>query len=298
MSQGRSRTDLTEVEEADISVVEKLAPHRQDPVVRAAAKASELADQLPLMALSGAVLVAGLLARRPTLARAGRDMAASALAAAILKTVVKKSVSRTRPHLLLDDNLYEVEAGGPDEGPWHSFPSGHTAGAVAAARAFARNYPSAGVLAYAAAAGVAAAQIPRAAHYPSDVAAGMLLGLAADALSRRAVQAIARRLPPTLDLERLGQDGPVRAERRSLHPARGEGHRDPPVGIDGDEAALPPGVADLRDHGARSRHDVLSGPSQAVGDLGRGGVSDEELALPRAGNGNTPVSPHPGGNQG
>lgn len=210
MNQGRSGTDLTEIEKADIAVAERLAPHRHDPAVRAAAKASEVADQLPLIALSGAVLVAGILVGRPTVARTGRDMMASALAAALLKTIVKKSVSRTRPHLLLDKGLYEVGPEGPDEGPWHSFPSGHTAGAVAAARAVARNYPPYSLLAYAAAAGVGAAQIPRAAHYPSDVAAGTLVGLAADALAHRAVDAAALALSrvPQPDQGRAGEEAP------------------------------------------------------------------------------------------
>jgi membrane-associated phospholipid phosphatase len=45
----------------------------------------------------------------------------------------------------------------------------------------ARRYPSAAVPAYIAAAGIAAAQVPRCAHYPSDIAAGVLVGLAAEA---------------------------------------------------------------------------------------------------------------------
>ena len=72
------------------------------------------------------------------------------------------------------------------------FPSGHTAGAVAVARACARHYPPARAPAYAWAAGVAAAQVPRCAHYPSDVAGGALVGLAAEAAADRLLLALVR----------------------------------------------------------------------------------------------------------
>jgi hypothetical protein len=90
-----------------------------------------------------------------------------ALATAI-KTVVKHMVVRTRPHVLADQGRYETGWLGPTDGPHSSFPSGHTADAIAAARALARVFPEAGLPAYAAAAAVAAIQIPRCAHYPSD----------------------------------------------------------------------------------------------------------------------------------
>ena len=51
-------------------------------------------------------------------------------------------------------------------------------GAVAVAGTFARDYPEYKVAGYAAAAYVALMQVPRCKHYPSDVGAGALLGLA------------------------------------------------------------------------------------------------------------------------
>ena len=69
----------------------------------------------------------------------------------------------------------------PDEGPWHSFPSGHTAGSVAVARAVGRLYPEVRTAAYAGAAAVALVQIPRWAHYAADVVAGALVGVVAEA---------------------------------------------------------------------------------------------------------------------
>jgi membrane-associated phospholipid phosphatase len=108
-----------------------------------------------------------------------------ALATAI-KTVVKRVVVRTRPHVLADEGRYETGWLGPTDGPHSSFPSGHTADAVAAARALVRVYPEAKLPAYAAAVAVAVIQIPRCAHYPSDVTAGAAVGIAAEALVHRA----------------------------------------------------------------------------------------------------------------
>ena len=98
-----------------------------------------------------------------------------------------------RPNVLLDKGRYEVRALGPNEGSWQSFPSGHTAGSVAVARAVARLYPEVRWAAYAGAGSVALIQIPRGSHYPIDVAAGALLGLA----SEGAVNALAHRVLAT-----------------------------------------------------------------------------------------------------
>ena len=173
---------LSAIEDADVAAATALAKDRQSPAVRAAAAAGELGDQPPLLVLSGGVLAYGLLARDRRVAAVGGRMLASVLVATALKTAAKHAVSRTRPHVVLDTGHYEVTPDGPDAGPWHSFPSGHTAGSVAAARALARIYPAASWAAYAAAAGVALVQLPRGAHYPLDVVAGAAVGAAAEAL--------------------------------------------------------------------------------------------------------------------
>jgi membrane-associated phospholipid phosphatase len=101
--------------------------------------------------------------------------------------------------VLLDHGHYEVRPFGPDEGPWHSFPSGHTAGSVAVARALARTYPAPALPAYAGAATVAAAQVPCGKHFPADVAAGLIVGLIAEAVSERALQFWAGPAPENRD---------------------------------------------------------------------------------------------------
>ena len=178
----------TTLEEADIAFSEQVTAERGNPVVKALGTVGELGDQPPLYLLSASVLAAGLLTGRGRIASAGAQMLLSVSIATVLKTIVKRSVSRTRPHVLLDEGVYEVRPHGPDVGPWHSFPSGHTAGSVAAARALARTIPEAALPAYAAATAIAAVQVPTAHHFASDVLAGAAIGLAADAIAERAVR--------------------------------------------------------------------------------------------------------------
>ena len=173
------------IEEADLAAAQALARHRRHPAVRAVGEASEIADQPPLLALAAGAAVLGLALGDRRLARAGARAFAAVLVATGLKTVVKNSVTRTRPGRVLEGAPYERHAPGGEGGPLQSFPSGHTAGAVAAVRAVARVYPEHRAPAYAAAALVGAAQVPRGAHYPLDVAAGTLVGLAAEAIVDR-----------------------------------------------------------------------------------------------------------------
>ncbi|MEH3106177.1 MAG: phosphatase PAP2 family protein [Sphingomonas fennica] len=187
--------DATPIEQADAAAVEVAADARRTLPVRVAGALSELADQPPLFTFAGVVLAGGLLAGEARLAKAGARMIAAAGLATLAKTAVKRRVDRTRPYRLVDDNEYRME---PGETPTHalnSFPSGHTAGAVAAARAYARAFPGHAVPAAAAAALVAIVQIPRCRHYPSDVAAGALIGLAAEALVDAAIRAAVDRAP-------------------------------------------------------------------------------------------------------
>lgn len=166
----------TRIEQADVAVAEAAAEVQHHPVTKALGAASEIADQPPLFALSAIVIATGVLRRDRRLARTGMRMLAAEGLATAVKALIKHRISRTRPHKMLDDGRYEMRRGGPDEGPWNSFPSGHTAGAVAVSRAIVRDYPSRAVSAYGAAAAVAAIQIPRCAHYPTDIAAGAAIG--------------------------------------------------------------------------------------------------------------------------
>ena len=170
--------DASAVEKLDIAAAETLAAHRRHPVVRAAARFSEIGDQPPLFALGGALTAGGLLFRNARLLEAGlRVLAAEALATGA-KHLIKRSVRRSRPHVLLDEGEYRAELAKPPRKPEQSFPSGHTAGAVAVAGALAPVYPSAAAPLYATAAAIGLIQTPRGAHYPSDIAAGAAIGAA------------------------------------------------------------------------------------------------------------------------
>lgn len=173
------------IEDADLAVAEAAIPLRDKPVIRLLGEASEIADQPPMIAICAATLASGLVLRNPRLARAGARMLASHLLATGAKAVVKRSVDRTRPHVMVEENRYERGAGRRNEGKFNSFPSGHTAGALAVANALAREYPRYAIPARLAAAAIAAIQIPRCAHYPSDIAAGAAIGAGAETIVDR-----------------------------------------------------------------------------------------------------------------
>lgn len=195
---------LEQVEEADIAVAEAAAPLQDHPVTQALGEASEVADQPPMFALGALVLAGGLLAGRPRVTEAGLRLLASVGLATAIKSGMKEVFARTRPYVLANEGRYERELMGPVEKDWNSFPSGHTADAVAAARAVARVEPGLRGAAYAGAAAIAAIQIPRCAHYPTDIAAGALVGLVAEAVADRLLEGVARRIGP---LARGGQAG-------------------------------------------------------------------------------------------
>lgn len=190
----RARSDVSRPEAADVAAGLALASAKDRPAVRVLGGLSDVGDQPPLLVLCGAVLAYGTLAGDRHAARAGARMLGALLAATAAKSVLKRLVTRPRPHLLVDERRPGGRSGNSRDGDWHSFPSGHTAGAVAVARALGRVYPDARPAAYAAAAAIGLVQVPRGGHYPADVAAGALVGLAAEA----AVDAGLRRLEQQL----------------------------------------------------------------------------------------------------
>jgi membrane-associated phospholipid phosphatase len=167
--------------------------HRENRMVRALGLAAEGADQPPLFGASLVTIGLGAALRRPRLLRAGLRMLASESVATGIKSVIKHHVNRTRPHKMLKDGRYSLHtdaSGSKDDGPWNSFPSGHTAGAVAVSKAVTREYPEARPVAGIAATLVALIQLPRGKHFASDVVAGAVIGIVSEAL----VDAAARRL--------------------------------------------------------------------------------------------------------
>ena len=157
-------------------------PWRDSLPVRALSFYSKLGDQPPMLTISGLTLAAGLVARDGRLARTGARMILSHLLATAAKNFIKHRVDRRRPRA---GRGHRPRRGRDRSKAMTSFPSGHSAGAFAVANAFARDYPGVGAAAQAGAALIALAQVPRFAHYPTDVAAGSAIGIASEALVAR-----------------------------------------------------------------------------------------------------------------
>ncbi len=185
----------TKVEKTDIAVARATEPVRNHPLMRIAGDLSDVADQPPLRTIAGMTLVAGALGRSERLTGAGARMLVAHQLATSAKSLIKGAVDRTRPYVLLDEGRYERGKGEHEETSFNSFPSGHSAGAVAVARSIGRDYPALAAPALALGVGLSALQVPRGKHYVSDVVAGILIGLAADAL----VTAVLRKISPPVD---------------------------------------------------------------------------------------------------
>jgi membrane-associated phospholipid phosphatase len=168
------------------------APYAGTLPVKALDVISKLGDQPELRTISGALIAAGIFAGSDRLVRAGGRMMIAHEAATFAKDMVKTEVDRTRPRSADGRKEKKPKKGKHTAKERTSFPSGHSSGAIAAARAFAREFPEYGVAAVGAAAFIALSQIPRCAHYPTDVAAGIAIGLASEALVDRIWNAAAR----------------------------------------------------------------------------------------------------------
>lgn len=181
--QSNDDASVSDLEKADIKLGKKIAKHRHHPVAKAAGKAGKLGDQGPLYALSSGVLVVGVASRDRRLTDTGLSMLAAVGIADVGKRIVKSLVRRTRPKALLEEGDYEADTGGSDNKKEQSFPSGHTACTVAAARAFARKVPEGSAAAAVAATALGLSRVAKGEHWPLDVAAGAVIGLVAEACS-------------------------------------------------------------------------------------------------------------------
>jgi undecaprenyl-diphosphatase len=171
---------LKQAARADRKATHKIAEARDTWPVRIAGAASEAADQPPLIALSMATVVLGAVLQRREIARGGvRMLAAHALATGI-KTALKTGIDRTRPQKAIAEGHHIGKGHGTEDTDLNSFPSGHTAGAVAVAQAAARDMPAVALPARMAAFAAAAIQMPRGKHYFSDVIAGAAIGWASE----------------------------------------------------------------------------------------------------------------------
>jgi len=174
-------------ERIDVRIIEKMRPILQRPVAGKIGKFGNLGDEPPLLTISAVLLAAGTLGRKPALQRAGIRMLLAHLVAIGLKELGKNNIDRTRPDKQLKIGAYHMSAGHSRDPEQRSFPSGHTAGAIAVARAFSRDYPRHAKAAIGVAAIVGALQVPRRAHYPGDVVAGAIAGVIAEKIASCAI---------------------------------------------------------------------------------------------------------------
>ena len=170
------------VAEADKRQAHRATRAIDGPLATLAGRASELADQPPLIVLSVATIVAGAALRHPAVLRTGARMLASHLVATGVKTILKNMIDRTRPSRSVERGYYAGKGDGADDSSLNSFPSGHTAGAVAVAQAVAAESRPLALPLQAAAIGVGALQPSRGKHYASDVLAGAAIGWASERL--------------------------------------------------------------------------------------------------------------------
>ena len=193
------------VVKADQAATHALAAKRRHPLVRVAGWLSEAADQPPLITASLGTLAIGLVTKRADLARGGARMLASHLLATGAKLAIKHQIDRTRPSAALDSGKSRFEAGDTGGHEEKSFPSGHTAGAVAVALAAAEDIDGAALPAALATGAVAAMQAPAGNHYLTDVIVGGAVGWAAEAV----VSAVFDRWEPTVEAAITGNPLPT-----------------------------------------------------------------------------------------
>lgn len=180
-----SRKAMSKAEKIDALAAAKLGRLKNKPVVAPLIAWGKLSDQEPLFILSAAVTAAGLVRDDAKLTRTGLRMAAAEAMATLIKTAIKLSIDRTRPRVMVEKGRYESGRGAHNESDYNSFPSGHSAGAIAVAKSIVREYPYSAPPAYAGAGAAGIAQIFYRSHYPTDVVAGFVVGLVAEAIVDR-----------------------------------------------------------------------------------------------------------------
>jgi undecaprenyl-diphosphatase len=173
-----------------------LMPYRRSAPIKVISKLSELGDQPQLRMLSGGMIALGLLRADGHMVRAGAHMLVAHELATFVKNFVKLRVDRKRPRSASPNDQQEPRPGRSKRKEDTSFPSGHSAGSMAVALAYSHSYPEHRTTALAIASAISVAQVPRCAHYPTDVAAGMVIGATSEGALRLAGRAVRAMLRP------------------------------------------------------------------------------------------------------
>ena len=178
----RLRRWLDEAERLDVGVYAAIARTPTPAIDRAMSRLSRAADYSRL-SLGSAALLAVLGGRHGRRA-AVIGLASVAVTATVANLIAKPLGRRRRP----DRAAQEVPLARQVRMPVSSsFPSGHTAAAFAFATGVARVSPAAAAPLRALAALVAYSRVHTGVHYPGDVAAGSLLGIALAEVTARSL---------------------------------------------------------------------------------------------------------------
>jgi membrane-associated phospholipid phosphatase len=169
VSSGGLRRVVDEARRLDLALYRAVARTRTPVLDVALSRLSRAADYSRLSL--GAATVLGLVGGPAGRRAAARGLASLAVTAVVVNVGFKPLTRRRRPAIARVTPLVRVPRS-------RSFPSGHTAAAFAFATGVARALPQAAPPLYALAALVGYSRVHTGVHYPLDVAAGALCGVA------------------------------------------------------------------------------------------------------------------------
>lgn len=132
-----------------------------------------------LFTISGLLLIGGWIGKQQRWRLAGIESAVAHALSGLLGLAIKYAIGRPRPKFMHGEEW--VMAPSLESG-MHSFPSGHSSASFAVATVLAKYFPRIAWMVYGAAAMITVSRVIRGAHFPSDVAVGMALGMLMGAL--------------------------------------------------------------------------------------------------------------------
>ena len=179
----------------ELAAARAVARHADPALERFLAAAAQLADKKVLLAASAAFWAASRLTEGGTSGarrrRAADHVLRCAAASAALTYLLKRAVDRERPNRVV---ARDQRRGIPRSGaPFNSFPSGHAFPLGAVAAAASRTAPAAvRPFIWPAAVALAATRFLLLAHWPTDLAAGLVMGVLLERAALRFADAAGR----------------------------------------------------------------------------------------------------------